>query len=102
MVRPGRTLRVVIGEVQPIATYGHMTETEINPKLLTKLAELEGRYRAITEEMNDPAVATNAARIVKLAKEHSQLGRIIRPYGEYRRLRGQITEAEGIIADPTS
>jgi peptide chain release factor 1 len=37
--------------------------------------------------------------MVKLAKEHANLKRLVAPYREYRRLHGLIEEAESIIAD---
>jgi peptide chain release factor 1 len=76
-----------------------MAETVVSPSFIAKLEEIVARFDAITEQMNDPATATNAARMVKLAKEHAYLRGMAEPYREYRRVQTQIEEAESIIAD---
>ncbi|HKQ49091.1 MAG TPA: peptide chain release factor 1 [Phycisphaerae bacterium] len=79
-----------------------MPEVATNPALLTKLDELAGRYEAITREMSDPAVAGNSARIVALAKEHHNLGRMVLPYLEYKKLQTQIEENGALAADQSA
>jgi peptide chain release factor 1 len=76
-----------------------MADFNQNPAFLAKLDEIARRYEEITGEMNDPEVAANAARIVKLAKEHADLKRMAEPYGQYRKTQEQISEAEAIGAD---
>ena len=76
-----------------------MAELTENPTFLARLDELDARYDAVTHQMNDPEAATNATRIVKLAKELAALKRVVEPYREYRRVRVQIEEAEGLLAD---
>ena len=72
-----------------------------NHAFIAKLDEILARYEAITNEMNDPAVATNSARIVKLAKEHANLQRMVTPYQAYKKVRAHVDEAHAIIDDPT-
>ncbi len=76
-----------------------MEDLKQNPAFLAKLDEMARRYEEITEEMNDPEVAANAARIVKLAKEHAGLKRMTEPYGQYCKIQKEIREAEEIGAD---
>ncbi len=76
-----------------------MSEFKPNAAFFTKLDEIRDRYAAVTEEMNDPDVASNAARIVKLAKEHANLRRMADPYRDYVEARKHIEEAEEIVAD---
>lgn len=76
-----------------------MSQITQNPEFLAKLDEIVKRYDSVTEEMHDPEVASNAARIVKLAKEHANLKRMAEPYREYRKVCEQIEEAEAILAD---
>ncbi len=76
-----------------------MPEVATNPALIAKLDELATRYDAITHEMGDPAVAGNSARIVALSKEHHNLGRMVLPYLEYKKLCKQIDETESLAAD---
>ncbi|MDQ6965706.1 MAG: TolC family protein, partial [Mariprofundaceae bacterium] len=66
---------------------------------LEKLEGFSARYDAVTEEMNSPDVAGNVTRMVKLAKEHANLKRLVDPYREYRRLGGLIEEAEALQAE---
>jgi peptide chain release factor 1 len=72
----------------------------LNAQLLTRLEELSGRYDAITAEMSDPATSGNSAKIVRLAKEHHNLGRMVEPYRKYRGLTQQLTEARAMLGDP--
>ncbi|MCD4823121.1 MAG: peptide chain release factor 1 [Phycisphaerae bacterium] len=68
--------------------------------LIAKLEELDHRFAEVTEQMNDPAVASNGHKIVALAKEHSQLAKIVNPYREYRKIADDRDEAQGILDDP--
>ncbi len=70
--------------------------------VIRKLEELRSRYEAIAAEMNRPEVASNAARIVELTKEHGQLRRIMQPYESYRKAMAEVAEAEAILADAGS
>jgi len=76
-----------------------MPMSATHPALLAKLDEIAARFEAITQEMGDPEVVSNAARLVKLSKEHANLKRLADPYREYRKVAGQVEEAEAIIAD---
>jgi peptide chain release factor 1 len=75
------------------------TDVESNP-VLRKLGELHARFQQIEEEMNRPEVAADPNRIVRLAKEHGQLRRMMEPYAEYRRLAAAALENQAILADP--
>ncbi|MBN2563666.1 MAG: peptide chain release factor 1 [Phycisphaerae bacterium] len=79
-----------------------MADVSQNPAFLAKLDEIIRRYDAITREMNNPEVTANAAKIVKLAKEHATVKRLAEPYREYRKVLDQIKEAESILADAGS
>ncbi len=76
-----------------------MSDDELNPGFLAKLDELAGRYDAVSLEMTDVGVASNATKIVALAKEHAKLNRLVGPYREYLKIREHIEEAEGLLAD---
>ena len=68
--------------------------------LISKLEELDRRCSEVAEQMNDPAVASNSARIVALAKELFQLRRIVEPYRLHQRLAAHRDEAQAILDDP--
>jgi len=77
------------------------TQAQQSP-VLRKLEELRARYIEVGEEMNRPEVASDPNRIVKLAREHGQLRRIVEPYEEYLRVQASIAESEQILADPAA
>ncbi|MHC4294460.1 MAG: peptide chain release factor 1 [Planctomycetota bacterium] len=83
-----------------IAEVDQMNDTP--DTLITKLDELDRCYGEITEQMNDPAIAADAPKIIALAKEHSRLGKIVVPYRRYRELIEQRDEAQSILDDPAS
>ncbi len=68
--------------------------------LLAKLDELDRHYAKLAEQMNDPAMGSNAGKIVALAKEHAHLGRIVEPYRRYKQLAARRDEARSILDDP--
>jgi peptide chain release factor 1 len=70
--------------------------------ILRKLEEIRARYEAIGEEMNRPEVASDAARVTRLAREHGRLRHIMEPYEAYRRLMGSLAESESILAEPAA
>jgi len=74
--------------------------SDVPDTLLAKLQELDERYRDLGRQMNDPAVASDPAKIVALAKERCQLGRIVEPFRLYKELAAQRDEAQGILDDP--
>jgi peptide chain release factor 1 len=78
-----------------------MTITQAT-SLTDKLDELDRRYDEVAERMNDPAVASNAQQIVALAKEHAGLGRVVEPYRRYRRLAGELADAQAIADDASA
>src|SRR3989304_7416255 len=76
------------------------TESTGNAALLRKLDELQQRAQELTESMNDPKVASNAARVVQIGKELGRLRRVLDPYQDYLRLRRQAGETRALLADP--
>jgi len=70
--------------------------------LLAKLDELDRHYEAATEQMQDPAIASDPNRIVALAKEHSRLAQVVEPYRRYVQLARRLAEARAILDDPES
>ncbi len=74
----------------------------VEDTLRSKLEELSQRFDHLTEQMQDPAIASDATKIVALAKEHSSLSKIVGMYRNYRTLMEQMDEAQGILADPSA
>ena len=55
------------------------------------------RYRELEEQMGDPAVAVDHARYTAVAKELAALGKVVKPYIEYRELEEAIRGAEELL-----
>jgi len=62
-----------------------------------KLASIRKRYEELGEQMADPEVASDYERVQKLAREHSQLGEIVRIGDEYNKLQDSISQARSIV-----
>jgi len=66
---------------------------------LTKLGELESRFREIEEQIAEAAVAGDSAKLVALSKEQGRLKTIVAKYREYKKTTAGIEEAEKIVKD---
>src|SRR5450759_416911 len=64
-----------------------------------RLASIRQRYQELAEQMADPAVAGDYERVQKLAREHSQLGEIVRIGDEYRRVQEALSQARAIVGE---
>jgi peptide chain release factor 1 len=71
----------------------------LEERLLVKLSQLDERFRAIEEQMNDPAIASVVHKIVELGKEHGKLAPMVRLYREIIDANAQIGQAKEIHAD---
>jgi peptide chain release factor 1 len=59
------------------------------------------RHAELERQMADPAVIADQPRLTRIAKEHGRLTRIVKPYLAFRRLEGEITQAEQLLqAEP--
>ncbi len=70
-----------------------------DPTWMTRVQEMVARAAEIATEMNKPEVATNGARMTRLAREHGALVKIAELYREYRTATDQLQESQQIIAD---
>jgi peptide chain release factor 1 len=78
-----------------------MVMAEKKDGMLVKLDQMEQRYRDIEKQLAEPAIATDAAKLIALSKEQGKLKAIVAKYREYNRTAGQITDAEQILTDRT-
>ena len=67
--------------------------------IIRKLDELEGRYVAIEEQLNDAAVATDHAKVTGLAKEQSKLRSVVGKYRVYKEKNKGLSDAQAMVAD---
>lgn len=79
-----------------------MTTTIADPTWMPRVEQMATRSEAINTEMASPDAATNGVLMVKLAKEHGQLEKILKPYREYRTVTRQLGDAQAILDDPAA
>lgn len=65
--------------------------------MFDKLASIRKRYEELGQQMADPEVAADYERVQKIAREHSQLGDIVRISEEYSKLLDSISQARSIV-----
>ena len=68
--------------------------------LIAKLDELERRATEITDQMNDPDIASVSTKVIALSKEQARLSKIVDPYRNYRTIAIQIDDAQAMLDDP--
>ena len=66
------------------------------PSLETQLA----RYRELEQQLYDPAINVDPAKVGAIGKERGALAKSVEPYIEYNRLSAAIADAEAMAADP--
>ncbi len=76
-----------------------MSQLVTDPTWIKRLEEMAQRGELVAAEMNKPEVASNGNLMVKLAQEHGQLEKLLKPYREYRRVTDQYNESAEILAD---
>ncbi len=64
-----------------------------------RISSIQQRYDDLTNEMAKPEVANDYERLQKLAREHSQLGEIVRIGAEYRKVSEALDQARSIVAE---
>ncbi|RMF83080.1 MAG: PCRF domain-containing protein, partial [Planctomycetota bacterium] len=79
-----------------------MSVTYQDPPWIARLVEMAAQGAALAERMNQPDVAANGALMVKLAREHGALEKLLKPFREYREATRQLNETAEILADPAS
>ncbi len=73
--------------------------TQIEDRLFAKLQELSDRSDQLNQELSDPAVASNSAKVVAITKELGRLRRLVGPYRDFRKVRGQLEETRAMLDD---
>src|SRR5262245_34929961 len=73
-----------------------------DPAWMSRVEEMARRSTDVNDRMASPEAAGNGALMVKLAKEHGELEKTLKPYREYRSVAQQLNDAQAIIDDPSS
>ena len=66
--------------------------------MFDRLAELERRFHELTNQMGDPAVATDPNRLMTIGSERAELEEVVDAYRNLRDLEAQIREAQDLIS----
>ncbi|HOO91181.1 MAG TPA: PCRF domain-containing protein, partial [Syntrophales bacterium] len=67
--------------------------------MLTKLQELEERYKDLEGLLSDPAVIGNYSAYQKYAREHAGISDIVQTYRHYRDVESQIEDNKELLKD---
>lgn len=67
--------------------------------MFDRLQEIERRYHALEEKLQDPDVVQRLSEYRRLAKEHAELTDLVETYGVYRRVLKQLEENQVLIRD---
>jgi peptide chain release factor 1 len=69
-------------------------------ELLERLSGIEAKFDQLASQMGDPGVASDPERYRQIAKTYSELERIVLKYREFRRVEGEIKDAQALLDDP--
>ncbi|MHC4394113.1 MAG: peptide chain release factor 1 [Planctomycetota bacterium] len=75
---------------------------EVKKNLLGKLNELEQRYQQLEEQIADPAISSDSAKLISISKEQGKLRGTVTKYREYKKLSDEIEDAAKILEDSTT
>lgn len=78
-----------------------MSVNEQNMSVIRKLEELDQRCLEIERQINDPAVASDPARLIPLSKEQGKLMPMVKRYRQFKALGRQIEESRQMAKDPS-
>lgn len=72
---------------------------DVNEKLIARLADLAERADSLMEQLSTPEVASDGQRSVAINKEIGRLRRLVDPFRQFQRVRGELAEAQAIVSD---
>lgn len=67
--------------------------------MLDKVAAIERRYDELNEQMADPEIGANPARLTELAKEQSEIAEVVGVYRAYRAAEEELSGAQLLAED---
>ena len=67
--------------------------------LTEKLDQLDTRYQEMTQQLSDPEVIGDSARLQKLAKQHAELEEIVSKHREYKRIEKDLAGAHQMVLE---
>jgi len=67
--------------------------------LIDKLNEIEIRYRELEGQLSDPKIVSKQGIYQKYAKEHADLRELVETIRQYKKIKDQIEEYQGVLAE---
>ena len=67
--------------------------------ILDKLRDIEIRYRELEGQLSDPKIVSKQGLYQKYAKEHADLRELVETIRQYDKIRDQIEEYQGVLAN---
>jgi peptide chain release factor 1 len=72
----------------------------VQPALLRMLEEKAQRFDQLREQMNDPAVLSNAPKLIAISKEAGQLEPVVNRYRQYLKVQTEAQDLRQMLQDP--
>ncbi|WP_439101891.1 peptide chain release factor 1 [Congregibacter sp.] len=71
----------------------------MKPSLLLKLETLSERHEEVSALLGDPGVISDQDQFRRLSREFSELETVVKCFGEYQELQGDLEAAESMLSD---
>lgn len=69
-------------------------------ELESHLKEIEAEYEDLSRKLSSPELTSNLRLMKDIAKKHSELGKILKAYQQYKDLNKKLEEARHLLTDP--
>ncbi len=67
--------------------------------MFAKLDDIKERFKELEKQLSDPDVIKDRENFKKLAKEHAELGEIVKVYDQYQKIQQEIEENRQLLSD---
>jgi len=67
--------------------------------MLEQLEGIETRYQELEQLLSDPAIVQNREVYPQYVREHSELGKIVSVYRDYKQTLEELEESKGLLSD---
>lgn len=68
--------------------------------MIEKLEEIEKRFELIEQQLQDPAIVVDHNEMQRLGKARAELEDLVETIRGYKKVRGELAEAEQLLSDP--
>ena len=67
--------------------------------MLEKLAEIEAKFDALDQQLQDPNIVQDQNAYKKIAKEHASMRELVATYREYKKVEQELDDNRGLLKD---